>query len=167
MKNSDWKTYAEMVGITALVISLLFLAMQLKQAQDIARSEINASQHASIVELNIAIADHGDVWVRGNAGSNLDPAEMTAYRRLLDALAHQYRIEWRDDLLFKREVEGMISPALKFAVFLYENPGAREVWVADRERVKAVLHLLNRDFETPRFAALVFDWLERLDERSN
>ena len=36
MKNSNWKDIAELIGIAAIVASLLFVGLQMKQSQDIA-----------------------------------------------------------------------------------------------------------------------------------
>lgn len=36
MKNSNWKDTAELIGIAAIVASLLFVGLQMKQSQDIA-----------------------------------------------------------------------------------------------------------------------------------
>jgi len=166
MKNLDWKTSAELVGIAAIVVSLIFLGLQLKQNQDIAVSEINASHHASLVELNNGIADHASVWFRGNTGLDLDQAEMVVYQRLLDNLGEQHRIQWRHDRLFRTGFAGNTEEQ-EFAIFLHRNPGARDVWSAGRDKNYASLRLINPEFESRLFSSLVIDALKKLDEQSN
>ena len=75
MKSVNWRALAEVVGIAAIVASLIFVGLQLRQSQDIALSELGASRHASRIELNNAISDHADIWARGNAGDELDHAD--------------------------------------------------------------------------------------------
>lgn len=166
MKNFDWKRSAELVGITAIVVSLIFLGLQLKQTQDIAVSEINASHHASLVEINNGIADHADVWFRGNLGLDLDQAEMVVYQSLLDNLGEQHRIQWRHDRLFGTGSGGNTEEQ-EFAIFLHRNPGAREVWSASRDRNYASLRRINPEFESRLFSSLVIDALKILDEKSD
>lgn len=36
MKNANWKEFAELTGIVAIVASLLFVGLQLKQGHEIA-----------------------------------------------------------------------------------------------------------------------------------
>jgi hypothetical protein len=166
MKNFDWKRFAELVGITAIVVSLLFLGLQLKQTQDISVSEINASHHASLVELNNGFADHAGVWFRGNAGVDLDHEESTIYQALLHNLNEQHRIQWRHDRLFGRNAQGN-TEHLEFAIFLHRNPGARAAWSADRDKSNASLRIVQPGFESRLFGNLVIDALKKLDEQSN
>ena len=36
MKNTDWKSIAELIGIAAIVASLIFVGLQMRQSQEIA-----------------------------------------------------------------------------------------------------------------------------------
>jgi len=164
MKNTDWKTVAELVGIVAIVASLLFLGLQLKLSHEIAVSEINASHHSSLVELHNGIADHADVWYRGNAGLDLDQAETLIYRALLESVEEQHRIQWRHDLRFGRQ-EQALDEHIEFAAFLFKNPGARKFWTNGRDEYYASMRLINPDIETHRFNILIEDTLKKYDER--
>ena len=42
MNSRDWKSYAELIGIVAIVASLVFVGMQIRQDQVIARSELTS-----------------------------------------------------------------------------------------------------------------------------
>ncbi len=42
MKEANWKDLAELVGIAAIVASLIFVGFQLKQERAIARAELQA-----------------------------------------------------------------------------------------------------------------------------
>jgi hypothetical protein len=163
MKDINWKTVAELIGIAAIVASLYFLGQQLKLSHEIAVSEISASHHSSLVELNNGIADHADVWNRGNAGLDLDQAEVLIHRALLENVEEQYRIQWRHDRRFGRQ-ESALDEHAKFAAFLFENSGARELWMKDKDEYYASRRLINPDLETHRFYDLVNDALKKYDE---
>ena len=75
MKSLSWKSLAELIGMAAIVGSLIFVGLQIRQEQVIALSELNLSLLASQIELNNSISDNADIWVRGNAGEELSQAE--------------------------------------------------------------------------------------------
>ena len=54
MKSSNWKDVAELVGIAAIVASLLFVGLELRQSQAIALSE--AYQQRAAIEISNASA---------------------------------------------------------------------------------------------------------------
>ena len=57
MKNTDWKDIAELVGIAAIVASLVFVGLELRQSQAIALSE--AYQQRTAIEISNASAFAG------------------------------------------------------------------------------------------------------------
>jgi hypothetical protein len=166
MKDANWKSIAELIGIAAIVASLFFLGFQLKLSHETAVSEINASHYASLVEINNGIADHADVWSRGNAGLDLDQGETVTYHRLLENFEERRRIEWRHNLLFGRQGQ-QVSQYSEFAAFLYENPGARKIWTEDRDEYYASMRLIEPDYEAHRFYNLVIDTLKKYDALEN
>lgn len=76
-KNVDWKTAAELVGIAAIVASILFRAAQIRQSQQIAENERAYSLLANRLALSLAIADHAAICDAANAGRELDEVEAT------------------------------------------------------------------------------------------
>ena len=137
MKFAQFNEIAELVGTAAVVASLIFVGLQLQQtqqqleqAEDIARTEMNSSFVANMIESNNAIIQNTDIWLRGNAGEELDPAELEIYERLILNLneAHYYGVESLERLNKEKLAELEVAA---YAAFLYENPGARRVW---RER---------------------------------
>ncbi|MDX2478727.1 MAG: hypothetical protein QNK24_00150, partial [Desulfuromusa sp.] len=62
---SKWKDIAELIGITAIVLSLVFVGLQLRQSQLIAHSEIALQELESTIEAHSQINDYVDVWVSG------------------------------------------------------------------------------------------------------
>jgi hypothetical protein len=58
MKNSDWKDIAELIGIVAIVASLVFVGLQLKQSQDIAIAGQYAERASESTETWTFVAEH-------------------------------------------------------------------------------------------------------------
>ena len=83
MKPINWKEAAELIGIFAILASLIFVALQLRQEEELLQTEMRAAMVANTVSINESIIENADVWVRGNNGEELDPAESVIHARLI------------------------------------------------------------------------------------
>jgi hypothetical protein len=127
MKPRDWKEIAELIGIAAIVASLIFVGVQLKQEQQIALTEIYEASVSSATELDIAISENANIWLKSNRGEALSDAESLIINRLVAA---SYR-RARGQANMRRIVGTFGTAAIRdFAIELYENPGVRRVWEA-------------------------------------
>ena len=52
MNFRDWKNYAELIGVVAIVASLVFVGLQIRQDQVIARSELTSDSFQLMIELD-------------------------------------------------------------------------------------------------------------------
>ena len=66
MKKSDWKDVAELIGIAAIVASLIFVGLQMKQADTIAMSGIYQERALSVRE-NVTATAANPFFVNGTA----------------------------------------------------------------------------------------------------
>lgn len=82
MKALNWKNLAELIGIVALVASLLFVGLQLQQDREIATAQLFADYDNTILEWGGLVSDNSDVWTRGLNGKELDEAERAAFYTL-------------------------------------------------------------------------------------
>ena len=71
-KLHDW---LQIVGLAAVVGSLIFVGLQVKQADDIAFAEQGESSSARGVERRALIAEHADIWRKACLGSDLTETE--------------------------------------------------------------------------------------------
>jgi len=138
------KDTAELVGIAAIIGSLIFVGLQMRQAQEIAYSELDLSLVAIGVETAAQISENADVWVRGNAGEDLDPADHAIFSNLVTNLNNRWFIEYRHATQLGRPD---IAETIKhdWSAFLYQNPGARNVWLAREENLGSFRKLLVPD----------------------
>ena len=162
MKGMKWKSLAELTGMTAIVGSLIFVGLQIRQEQVIALSEINLSLLASQIAFNNSISDNADIWLRGNASEELEPAERIIYEGLLENMAYLQRTEWRQYGAFNKDFSTKI-PVADFAVHLHQNPGARQTWETREGQIEADRASLIPGFASNFRKAVLAD-LKKLDE---
>ena len=162
MKFNYWKGIAEVIGGAAIVGSLIFVGLQIRQEQAIALSEINLSILASQIELNNSISDHADIWVKGNAGDTLEASERIIFEGLLENTAFLARTEWRQYGSFNL-TRGLQVAIADFALYLYQNPGARQTWTVRGDEAEQSRALLITGFRSGFRIAVLAD-LRKLDQ---
>ena len=165
LERITWKGIAEIVGIVAIVASLVFVALQLKQSQDIAIAEMRASRQSSLVELNNAIGEHAEIWAKGNVGEELSRSEQVIYRSLLNSTHYAYWTSFDRARRFGQDTSLMLAVA-DFASFLYDNPGARKEWtefVKSRESRGSIL-VPPLENIADQFGSAVLQDLAKLDK---
>ena len=135
MPGYNWKDIAELVGMTAIVASLIFVGLQLKQDRDLAITEATIATFANLVELHSQQNQYIGIWNSGNAGLELDSDQQAIYRNLVrDAHLSSYFI-WAS---FHRAGLGDVSFVVSdFSGFLYRNSGARQEWESIVEEIDA------------------------------
>ncbi len=135
MKSVNWKNAAESVGMAAIVASLIFVGLQMRQTQDIATNDSGWNSVLAEIESRRAIIEFPDIWAKGNAGEEMSPSEATIYSTLIKDLNstqfHKYFGETRLD-----NKGGADAARQDMAGFLYENPGARKEWESLRDEFR-------------------------------
>ena len=71
-KLHDW---LQLVGMAAIVVSLIFVGFQIRQSEDAAMSELSQSTVAVGIEISALMAENSSVWLRACAGEELSPSE--------------------------------------------------------------------------------------------
>jgi hypothetical protein len=151
-KLSDWM---HVIGIFALVASLIFVGLQMRQAHEIALSDIYQSRAAAVIGMVTANAanDKGlAAWYAPDSASidALSRAEVLAGDQMALSLLLAY-----DNMLFQHE-SGFISD---------------DGWAAGRADMKRILRLLfiRRSFDSqlermrPSFKAVFVEVTNELD----
>ncbi len=128
MKTINWKAIAEFGGAAAIVASLVFVGLQLRQEQRVASVEAGFNLTESYYEQRNGRIENTAIWVKGNAGvDDLSPAETAIYEALIQKeWAHAY---WTSNALQQLGSENNVG-VHDFAGFLHKNPGARRTWKA-------------------------------------
>ena len=160
LKFADWKNIVELVGIAAIVGSLIFVGLQLQQADKIARSEADNSVADRYIEIRNTIIENAEVWEKGNSGSELSASDRVIYSNLIKNLNTQYIWSWRTSRHLGGDEEFHIA---ELAGFLFDNPPALEVWESlqsDLDRYQTPLVSVPRRTE---FSQLVREGIKTLE----
>jgi len=131
LESRNIREIAELLGIAAIVASLVFVGLQLRQSDQIASAEREATYGMMSIELAALISDHADVWVRGDAQEKLSEADAVVFERLVVAVNDQNYSAYRQLQQMAGE-EGAREFLRGFSMYLYRHPGARQVW-SERE----------------------------------
>ena len=161
MNARNWKDFAEIAGIAAIVASLIFVGLELNQSRDAVLSETSASLLSARVELNNFIGDHPEIWVKGNAGGELTDTEYATYYRIIESMHWLIWSSWRHSLRFEVDIPRDLAIA-DFAGFLHQNPGALATWEAYVELRESARMQLVSDYDENRFNQAVLADLNRL-----
>jgi len=157
MRSLDWKETAELVGLFAILASLIFVAMQLQQQQELLDLEMRNSMVSNLVAVNEKIIDNPDIWARGNTGEDLNAAESVLYENLFINLNDYYfQLYQTFHQLIPESEEQVLA---QYAGFLARNPGAYRLWI-DRERQLNADRTAIDPEET-----ITSDWIEMLEAR--
>ena len=165
MTSRNWKDVVEIVGIAAIIASLIFVGLQLRQEQHIAMGEIDQADEGSSTRLDLAIVENADLWLKANNGEILTARESLIMNRLVAAMYRRARLE----AIMRRNL-GQFDGApmlslIDFAIELYENPGARSIWEEQAKSESSYYRTLmpNDDFRQS-YHAEVFEKLQSFDE---
>ena len=164
MNFFNLRSMTEILGAMAIVGSLVFVGMQLQQAQQIAMADADSVRGMMAIEFAALIGDHSDVWARGIAEQELNDADKVVFENLVIA---------KNDATYSnfdnsREIDGLdnaINELHDFAYFLHQRPGARRLWIereANLKKYRAVLDPTSTEFVSPYVDTILGD-LEKLD----
>jgi hypothetical protein len=130
MSLSDLASVGSFVSGFAVLISLVYLALQVRQTKRNQQIEIRHSRVSRIVDLHLALADPGvaDAWLHGSGSLQaLTQTELSQYINLCRALFFHF-----EDSFYQRE-EGLLNDdAFETVVagvrFSARSPGWRAAW---------------------------------------
>ena len=132
--NMDWRKTAELIGVLVLVISLIFVGLQMKQTNDVAFMELDTAMVGTAVDIAELIATNPVVWVKGNAGEELTESEHAVYIETLSAMNTRLVVmESHASQLGRDDISHLIRR--DWAAFLHQNPGARRAWLSREDNL--------------------------------
>lgn len=145
MTQTKWKYIAELVGILAIVASLIFVGIQLKQDRDLAIVEASIASFSHMLEMRNQQFEYIEIWNGGNAGLELNADQRAIYRGLIVGAHQSAFMIWSSlDRAGLANVEFAVSD---FAGFLYRNPAARLEWEIYVDEIDSLRELPGEDFQ--------------------
>ncbi len=127
MNQNKWLPVAELIGIAAVVASLIFVGLEIQQSREIARAEWTGILSQEQIAFDGLFVERPEVWQKGCIGDDLDPAEKIIFARQFSALYH---------LAFARWLRGNIGingadplwVSKEYAKNLHRYAGMGEMW---------------------------------------
>lgn len=120
----------QVIGIFAVVSSLIFVGLQMRQEQEIAIVDTYGSVAEADINLSVLIGENMSVWRKGLDGEELTEDERAKFTGLIAAVASQYQ---RNFIRWSRLGPGNPdNVASEFAYALYIFPGMRDAFEANR-----------------------------------
>ena len=124
MKISDWRQIAELIGIVAIVASLIFVGLQIRQEHTIALAQNAADFDDTMIEYARVINASREVWIRGLEGAELSPEDQVTFESVAFAVWQKFTGLYRRNR-FLNQGSGMLA-ARQFAGELYTYPALRQ-----------------------------------------
>ncbi len=163
MKSKDWKDIAELVGIAAIVASLIFVGLQMRQDQKIAQAQAYVDGAATYIEMSRLILDHQDIWMRGLDDAELSVIEGAKFEQIARTW-HLRRVnQWNlNNRLGTGNRERLMNRA---AYEIYIHPGLRR-WFHDYVGLDQVKRLYEQDEWSSTFSNRLEQVLAEMDRDS-
>jgi hypothetical protein len=128
MVDLKWKGIAELIGVGAIVASLIFVGLQMQQAEDIARYE-RYGDSTNPLDLTALLLENEDVWLKGCAGEPLEVEDWFTFIQLADLHTIRRNSRWEISRLIRTEPGMRADGAIyMLALDLYSNPGLLRAW---------------------------------------
>ena len=169
MKTTNWRILAEVVGISAVVGSLLFVGVQIQLDRKVASSQVNMAALEGRVAVEAAIAEHADVWTKAAKLEKLTDSETQVMENLIKMAESKSffesmaggEVRGRSGTERFEDTSAIVSG---FSILLFDNPGARRIWLAKSVRTDAYREAISTNRAMFQFNSAVRRQLEKLDE---
>lgn len=137
-KLQEYALIAEIIGTLAIIISLIFLGIQIKQNTDMMRAQIRDAISDKQVELYLTIGsnkDAMDLYTKGRAGLikyNPNDPDFNSWQFLALANLRDWENEWYQydhGLFSEKEYKGRTS----LLYYIFSTPGYKEIWKRNKQ----------------------------------
>ena len=164
MSQTRMKDWLEILGISAVVASLIFVGLQMKQDRKIATADSYAGVVDSTLYVAELIADRSELWRRGLDGGELSVDEQIQFNVLADAVEQTFATGWQ------RAIELGIGDAetevRDYAIALHSHPGLLAYFASVQARYETTDAAFDLPPDYGRFGGLVRERLAYLEDNS-
>ncbi|NIU08769.1 MAG: hypothetical protein GWN81_07945 [Phycisphaerae bacterium] len=126
MNTTDWKGYAELVGIAAIVASLIFVGVQLQQDRQIAIGEALTNFAESYSNVLLQSSEYAEILAKTQSEDKLTDAELIVLRHLVEV--QEMNAYLQSAAIQSFSDRSIRTSELLFASFLFRYPAARAEW---------------------------------------
>ena len=135
MKYPSWREIAELIGVTAIVASLIFVGLQLQQDRRIGLADTVAMRAETTATITQLVNDNRDVWINGLNGAELSEADELTFYAIAETIETHLFTQY-----VRARVIGAGSPEDSqrgYAMAIYTYPGLRRIYVQEGDLRRA------------------------------
>ena len=161
MALNSWKDTAELVGIAAIIVSLIFVGVQLRLERDVSLVDARSGLTERVIYLTEIVNNEEDLWKRGLDNEKLTPGEEMKFLNLYNAVRSHIFTQWVRWLSI-----GPIDPDYapeSLAYALYSHPGLRRIHVSNTAFRQERESVFDHTEAVIDFDGQVLEYLEELD----
>jgi len=160
MKEKNWKDIVELIGIAAIVGSLIFVGLQVRQDQQIAIAATFSTAIEATSNLASLIETNSETWKKGLDGGELSAADEIEFLAMVAAVeAFQLNMYIRFDRL---EIGDAERSYRTYAYAIYLHPGLRKAFLNKVDFLAARDESFDGASRSP-FHQSVASYLDHLD----
>lgn len=164
MSQIRLKDWLDIIGMTAIVASLIFVGMQIRQDRQIAIVATLGDVHEAQLQLAELVRGHGELWKRALDGDELADEEDIEFLALATAVERTYLVSYmRAKSLGVYEAEAELRD---YAWAIYSHIGLRRYFESVRQRYELVDAVFGVPSDQTEFSKRIFEMLEYLKENS-
>jgi hypothetical protein len=135
MKSLHWRDIADLVGVAAIVASLIFVGLQLQQDRKLGMADITSARTESVVALTQLVTENSELWIKGLDGEQLSTVEEMTFFAIAETIETYLYEEW-SNLSQIGDGEFADTVLIDYAYQIYTYPGLRRIWEEDGERLR-------------------------------
>jgi len=133
MSRTRLKDSLEVLGMAAIIGSLIFVGLQIRQEQRIAVADTYGTVSDSALQLAELINGKADLWRRGLDGDELSPAEQIEFESIATSVESWFIMQWyRSRNLGSSSAE---TDLRDFSMALHAHSGLRRYFAAKSDRI--------------------------------
>jgi hypothetical protein len=127
MTRDDWRDWIERIGIVAIIGSLIFVGLQMRQDHQLARAQNSADFDDTMIEYARVINANREIWKMGLEGEELSPVDQITFEAVAYTVWQKFfGLYTRTGLLGYRPASEV---AKQLAGELYIFPGLRRYFI--------------------------------------
>ncbi len=159
-KLNDWM---QVVGIFAVVASLIFVGLQMRADRSFAVIDAISSRVDATVGLADLIGNNKAVWVSGLSGAELSDADQATFQAMTEAVDTYFIAHWvRLNSIGGADLGENVARGYAFEI--YSHVGLRRAWIEQTEHLRVKDNALGIDDRPSRFQDTVSSTLAQLDK---
>ena len=128
MRRVRWKDLAEVIGFVALIASLIFVGLQIRQDHKIARLQTAADFDDTMIEYARVINANREIWIKGLEGADLTPEDQVTFEAVAFAVWQKFLGLYNREIIFDNVRKDGIARQLASELYIF--PGLREYFLA-------------------------------------